>query len=117
MNKVKEVEVNGKTWNKSDIKDLLQRNDKAVIRGMLIIYGYQTADEQEFAETSHSNGIGFNGVDAEILTNFVNFYSRNGYLSPKQLEIARKKMLKYSQQLLNYMYYQKKGNNNEKFNC
>ena len=105
--KIKEVEVNGRTWNKADIKDLLQKNDKAVIRGLIVIYNYQTADEKATAETSHDNGMGFNGIDAEILTSFVNFYSRNGYLSQKQLGIARKKMLKYSQQLLNHMYNEK----------
>jgi hypothetical protein len=43
--------------------------------------------------------MGFNGVDAEILTSFAVQIKRFNRLSPKQIEIARKKMGKYARQL------------------
>ena len=101
---IKEVEVKGRKWNKESLKDLLKNNDMAVIRALLLIYSYQTESEKEFAETTEDNGMGFNGVDAEILTSFVNWYKAHNYLSEKQMFLARKKIMKYAQQILNHMY-------------
>lgn len=99
--------IKRKIWTKEDIKGLLLRNDKAVWKGLLAIYQRQTADEQLQNETCHNNGIGFNGVDAGILSSFaqqVNTYDPlvSKYktpLSKKQIDLARKKMIKYSGQL------------------
>ena len=80
------------------------------VRAMLAIYEKQTATEQETATTKESNGIGFNGLDAEILSSFSKQVQRwEGTpeplrrfpvpLSEKQLNLARKKMAKYAGQL------------------
>lgn len=86
-------------WNRNNIRELLQTNDKAVIRGLMVLYSFQTADEQNIGLTVEENGMGFNGADAEILTSFAQFYERTGRLSDKQLEIARSKILKYAGQI------------------
>ncbi len=88
-----------KVWTKAEIKAKLATNNGWLIRGLLAIFSRQTASEQEAGVTSEDNGIGFNGADAEILSSYAKFYKKNGYLSPKQREIARKKMLKYAGQL------------------
>lgn len=100
MSKIKAVEVNGKTWTKDNLKELLVVNDKAVIKGMLTIYDYQTSHEQASENTVEANGVGFSGVDGFIMSKFSEWYKLKGYLSPKQLAMARKKMLKYTGQLL-----------------
>lgn len=90
------------------IKELLERSDLAVERAILAIYARQTADEQITETTSHKNGVGFSGVDAEILSSFAQQIERksgNGVkighcLSEKQMAIARRKMMRYSRQLL-----------------
>lgn len=95
------------TWTKEAIKQNLLENDQWVVRGILAIYDRQTFDEQASHITKHNNGIGFNGVDAEILTSFAEQIIKwmNGGkaysspLSPKQMEIARRKIIKYSRQL------------------
>jgi hypothetical protein len=89
-----------KVWTKQEIRTMLETNDVWVIRGMLAIFEYQTADEQAHGRTEYDNGVGFNGVDAEILTSFVEQYKARNFLSPKQIAIARKKMLKYAGQLV-----------------
>ena len=104
------VTVNGKDYTQTDIKDMLKNNDKAVIRGMLVIYEYQTDDEKSTDQTMHHNGMGFTGVDAFILTQFVKFYQEHGYLSPKQMDIARKKMPKYAGQIFNHMILKNASN-------
>ena len=101
--KIKSVEVNGKAWTQDMIKELIRTNDKAVVRALLVIYNYQTDSEKAWGETKFDNGIGFNGVDANILTSFAQQVNARGFLSPKQMDIARKKMLKYSGQILKHM--------------
>lgn len=102
-------------WTKQAIKGKLSlttpEGDAWLVRGMLAILQWQTPDEQAHGQTVEDNGVGFNGVDAEILTSFCDQASRylvehpndrdryTRCLSPKQRELARKKMLKYAGQL------------------
>ena len=80
------------------VREML-KNDEAVKRGLLAIYARQTADEQAAESTSHLNGIGFNGVDAPILSSFAKQLRARNWLSEKQLTLARRKMTKYAGQL------------------
>jgi len=81
-----------------------------VARALEVIHSRQTADEQNSGETQHNNSIGFNGLDAQILSSFATQVKKwkatpvdNRLhpvpLSPKQLIIARNKMAKYAGQL------------------
>lgn len=94
-------------WTKEAIRAKLETSDVLVERATLAIYARQTADEQSAQTTAHSNGMGFNGTDAFIMSSFAEQILANKYgkaeglrLSKKQMEIARKKILKYSGQLL-----------------
>lgn len=87
-------------WTKEAIRTRLESNDTWLVRGLLAIFARQTAEEQSAGFTKEDNGIGFNGADAEILTSFANQIKTRGFLTPKQIEIARKKMLKYAGQLV-----------------
>ena len=85
----------------------LQKSDVLVERALVVLYYAQTTDEQIAGQTSESNGVGFNGVDAEILTSFAQQVLKNGRgydegrrLSPKQRDLARRKLAKYSAQLV-----------------
>tara|TARA_Y100000593_G_scaffold44225_2_gene84406 strand:+ start:367 stop:663 length:297 start_codon:yes stop_codon:yes gene_type:complete len=88
-------------WTQEAIKELLKTNDKAVARGVVAIYNLQTESEKIIGETSEANGVGFNGVDANFMSSIAQFYMQKNWLSPKQIEFARKKLLKYSKQLTN----------------
>lgn len=88
-----------KVWKKEDIRQLLETRQDAVIRGMLVIYERQTADEQDSEYTIEANGVGYSGVHAEIMTSLSKFYLKNNFLSPKQMKIAKKIILKYTRQL------------------
>jgi len=91
--------VSVKIWTKEEIKDLLKTRSDAVVRGMLRIYDLQTESEQVFGDTHEHNGVGFNGIDGGIMSSFSEFYKKTGFLTLKQMKIARKKMLKYAGQL------------------
>lgn len=86
-------------WRKETIQELLDTNDKAVLRAVLAIYDRQTDDEQLSEQTRELNNIGFSGVDGEIMSSFAKQIQKRGFLSAKQMLIARKKMKRYWRQL------------------
>ena len=45
--KSKVVVVKNKAWTKEDIKELLRKNNKAVERAIVLLYSFQTYDEQK----------------------------------------------------------------------
>jgi len=96
---MREKENTMKIWKKEDIRNLLIVRDDAVVRGMLVIYDLQTADEQNSEYTIEANGVGYSGAHAEIMTSFSKFYLKNNFLSRKQINIARRIILKYTRQL------------------
>lgn len=81
------------------IRRQIAGNDGWMLKGLLTIYSYQTLSEQATGTTKENNNVGFNGADAEILSSFAQQFKNRGSLSPKQMEIARKKMVKYARQL------------------
>lgn len=86
--------------DKAFIVKMLNENDAWLYRAVVSIYEWQTADEQNAEVTAHDNGVGFNSVDATILSSFAKQITSRNFLTPKQKEIARKKMNKYASQLL-----------------
>ena len=90
-------------WTPAYIKQQIIEKDEAVKAALLRIYSYQTQEEQNHETTVESNGKGFNGTDAEILSSFAKQLETRKFLSPKQIVIARKKLQKYSRQLFMYI--------------
>ena len=84
---------------KRKIQALIDTNDRAVARAILAVYEYQTASEKSFGSTTDANGVGFSGVDAELLSSFAERLKRGYALTEKQLPFARKKIRKYWNQL------------------
>ncbi len=88
-----------RVWTKDEIRELLGRSRKAVARGLVTLHSLQTDDEQVYRSTMHSNGVGFNSHDADFLSSLAEFYTDRGFLSPRQLTLGRKGIMKYSGQL------------------
>ena len=94
------MESTRQPWKKGEILELLDSNDKAVCRALVRLYERQTETEKEAGTTKERNGRGFNGRDAAILTSIAQFYGRTGYLSRRQVDLVRKKIVKYVGQLV-----------------
>lgn len=109
------------------IREKLLTNDEWLVRGLLAIYDCQTSDEQTEEQTKHHNSVGFNGLDAKFLSSLamqVKQWLKDKEeskknpaikvfptpLSARQMELLRKKMLKYSGQLF-VLAQQKRGEN------
>lgn len=92
---------------KESIAALLATNDKAVYRGLVVLFERQTADERDSEQTNHLNGMGFNGRDAKFGTSLAKQVIRwqdglTNYQHPltmAQLNAARKMIRKYAGQL------------------
>jgi len=96
-----------KMYSKEYIVNLLKVNDVAVGRALVALNQFQTATERNAETTINDNGVGFTPADARMGTSMSNFYTRTGYLSPKQLAYWRKpnrrgtpRICKYASQLL-----------------
>lgn len=91
--------ANRTDWKKEEIKALLEQSDKMVMRSIVKIFEKQTEDEQRSEQTTHHNGVGFNGVDGEFMSSLAKQIIERGTLTQKQLEYGRKKIKKYAGQL------------------
>jgi len=87
-------------WTKERILELIATNHTMVGRSLVKLLARQTADEVATKTTRYHNGVGFSGPDATILTSFAQQFAQKGYLSNKQLALARKRLPKYHRQLL-----------------
>lgn len=108
-------EIKTKAGRIGYIKQQLINNDRWLIRGLLAIYDRQTREEQSAMVTRDHNGVGFTGIDGEILSSFAQQVIRKGgiaiskdlsadcsvnrFFSDKQVPILRRKMVKYARQL------------------
>ena len=93
--------ITSKTQLVDILKAQLATRPQQAIKGLMRIYANQTESEQSSGEVIVNNGIGFVGVDSEILTSFAKQYERKRSLSEKQMTILYKKMPKYAGQLIN----------------
>ena len=83
------------------VKQMLATNKVWATKALVRIYQEnQTADEQAAKVTSHDNGIGFSGCDAEFLSSLAEQYLRRGNLSEKQMSFVHRKMPKYARQVV-----------------
>lgn len=83
------------------VKSQLGTNKIWALKALVRIYQEnQTVDEQVSKTTSHDNGIGFSGCDAEFLSSLAEQYLRRGNLSDKQMSFVFKKMPKYARQVV-----------------
>ena len=72
-----------------------------LLRGLVTIFQYQTEAEKVASITNEDNGVGFNGSDAFILSEFAKKQMAypNYRFSDKQMGIIAKAMPKYAGQL------------------
>lgn len=91
--------MNANQWDKASIHRLLDTNPKAVVRALIAIAAYQTADELNSHHTKHANGVGFSSYDAPFLTDMLRQINAGRTLSPKQMAVTTNKVKRYWRQL------------------
>lgn len=88
-------------YKKEEILNLLENNDKAVLRAVIRIYENQTLEEKNNKSTIDENGIGFSSVDAYFLSCMALKIKKGIRLSKEEFAITKNKIKKYSKQLTN----------------
>jgi len=82
------------------LREMLASEVRWAIKGLVTIYDYQTAEEQNAGHTHDHNGVGFSGADSEILSSFAKQVNAKRFAgSEKQMNILFKKIPKYAKQL------------------
>lgn len=85
----------------SFVRRQLATNPIWAVKAMVRIFKEnQTEQEQAVHATNQLNGIGFTGIDANILSSFSEQYEKRGTLSPKQTQLVLKMMPKYAKQVI-----------------
>lgn len=90
---------------------------KAVGTALARIMENQTSDEVNSQYTKYSNGIGFTGAHGRIGTNMAQFFLKNGFLTPKQVQYwvkpigtkNRPRIMIYKNQLLEFAKFKQKN--------
>jgi hypothetical protein len=92
---------------KLEIIKILNTNDKAIVRALVVLNERQTASEQLSGATINQNGQGFTPADAYMGTSMANGIAKWGSLTEKQLAYWKKpnakgipRINKYAGQLL-----------------
>lgn len=83
------------------LKHMLANYDEWSKQALVRIYASQTQDEKASGETRHENGVGFNGVDAKILTSIAKYYKQNNRIGDGYMKLLKRKMPKYAEQIFN----------------
>lgn len=79
---------------RAQIIELLNTNDKAIARALVVLNQRQTASEQQSEATINANGRGFTPADARMGTSMATFFASRGYLTGKQLAYWKKANVK-----------------------
>lgn len=85
-------------------KGQIAGNQNWALRAALRIFKYQTTEEADFGATLESNGVGFNGFDANFVTSVVKQHLEGRRLTKKQSDALRRIMPKYAEQLYRIVY-------------
>lgn len=86
---------------RAHILNKMENSNEWLRHAVVAIFRRQTEDEQTSGQTKYSNGRGYNGLDAEIMTNIANrIIANRRSLSEKELAACRKIMPKYVGQLV-----------------
>lgn len=76
---------------KEYILELLETNDAALCRALVVLNERQTTGEQLSKTTNNDNGRGFLVPHAEIGTGMAEYFLKHGKLTPGQMAVWRKK--------------------------
>ncbi len=94
-----------------DVVRLLETNDKAIGRALVVLRNNQTNDEQIAKSSKYHNMKGFRPCDAKAGTEMAEFFLKEGYLTKEQINHWRQPYAKggmrisiYWRQLLRAAY-------------
>ncbi len=90
----------------NELKDFLSQEHQKELhrRALIALFNFQTQKERSNESTTEHNGIGFDAVDAQILTSFTKQINRDRPLSWRQHSVCAQRLPKYAKQLHIHFY-------------
>lgn len=104
MSLKKVIGRDGKEYTQDSIKLRLSMDERFVLRALHLMFLRQTQDERVSQSTQHVNKRGFNVTDAKVLTDLATVYLSRKHLTHSQIQLAGRKLKKYSRQLLEIIH-------------
>ncbi len=86
-------------WTVEEIRQGLLKHDKWVVRAIIVLYEFQTPEEQKLRKNLSSDGLGFDNADISLFCSYMAFYKRFHHFTPHQIKEARGRLLKYAKQI------------------
>lgn len=74
-------------------------NPEDVLNSLLLLYQFQTQDEKINDSTFHRNGVGFNSIDAPVLTSISKQLLKRGTITQSQYDLICALLPKYTNQI------------------
>lgn len=90
---------NQRAW-KEELQKLLCRSDVAVESALVRLYDFQSPLERAVASSVSENGVGFNRVDANVLSKYACMVKMGHHLTKNEVCFVRARILKYWKQLM-----------------
>lgn len=90
---------NQRAW-KEELQKLLCRSDAAVESALVRLYDFQSPLERAVASSVSENGVGFNRVDAKVLSKYAYMVKFGHHLTKNEVYFVRARILKYWKQLM-----------------
>lgn len=90
---------NQRAW-KEELQKLLCRSDAAVESALVRLYDFQSPLERAVASSVSENGVGFNRVDANVLSKYACMVKMGHHLTKNEVCFVRARILKYWKQLM-----------------
>lgn len=87
-------------YTKEFIKGKLSTDVQWMERAVLVLFEWQTRDEQRARETTEANGVGFSGTDGRYMSWVAEWLRKGNHLSGKHIEKVGHKLPKYWKQIL-----------------
>jgi hypothetical protein len=88
------------TYAKAEIQEKLKTDQRWLERAIVVLYEYQTSDEQKSEITKWMNGVGFNSPDSRRLSKYAEYINSGKRLSGWHLKKAFSIVPKYAGQIL-----------------
>ncbi len=91
--------MTSQVYTEESIKELINKSNLAVERGILAIFNRQTEDEKQIEDTRYYNRIGFSGAHVKIGTYMAKWILSGKHLNGPWIEKGRKMIQHYAKQL------------------
>jgi len=84
----------------ASLRKQISTRESVATRALVALYSMQTSSEKTNEETTELNSVGFNSLDAKLMSSLAVQYNTKGWLSSRQIALCHTILPKYARQLV-----------------